>query len=99
MYRRVISPHAMHVRGAVRSLILGVIVTAFIQLSLLSSAQASGASPPECWPGKIKHDGHTISVSDVWFVASHMGKLVTKVGTLERMEPTVRCRGVLESMG
>jgi len=47
--------------------------------------QASGAAPPECWPGKIKHDGHTISVSDIWFIASHMGKLDTKVGTLERM--------------
>ena len=46
----------------------------------------SGAVAPECWPGKVKHDGHTISVSDIWFVASHLGKLVTKIGTLERME-------------
>merc|ERR1719171_1514182 len=35
----------------------------------------SGATTPEVWPGKIKHEGHTISVSDIWFVAHHMGKL------------------------
>jgi len=46
----------------------------------------STATAPECWPGKIKHDGHTISVSDVWFIASHMGMLETRVGTLERFE-------------
>ena len=37
--------------------------------------QASGAKTPDCWPGKIKHDGHTISVSDVWWVAHHLGML------------------------
>ena len=37
--------------------------------------QASGATTPDCWPGKIKHDGHTISVSDVWWVAHHLGML------------------------
>ena len=47
----------------------------------------SGSAVPEVWPGKVKHDGHTISVSDIWFVASHLGMLDTKVGTLERMEP------------
>lgn len=46
----------------------------------------SGATPPECWPGKVKHDGHTISVSDVWFIGCHLGMLETKTGTLERME-------------
>jgi len=46
----------------------------------------SGATQPEVWPTKVKHDGHTISVSDIWFVASHMGMLETQVGTLARME-------------
>jgi len=45
----------------------------------------SGAVAPEVWPGKVKHDGHTISVSDIWFVAHHLGKMCTKVGTLESM--------------
>ena len=37
---------------------------------------------------KIKHDGHTISVSDIWFVAHHMGKLTThSPATLDRMAP------------
>jgi len=46
----------------------------------------SGAATPEVWPGKIKHEGHTISVSDIWFVAHHMGKLTThSPATLERM--------------
>lgn len=40
---------------------------------------ASGATQPECWPRQIKHQGHTISVSDIWFVAHHMGKLETRV--------------------
>ena len=46
----------------------------------------SGATTPEVWPSKIKHDGHTISVSDIWFVAHHMGKLAThSPATLEHM--------------
>ena len=46
----------------------------------------SGAATPECWPSKIKHDGHTISVSDIWFVAHHMGKMRTHIGALEAMD-------------
>ena len=46
---------------------------------------ASGAALPECWPGHIKHEGHTISVSDIWFVAHHMGKLSTRVGAIESL--------------
>mmetsp|Transcript_11574 Transcript_11574/g.19735 ORF Transcript_11574/g.19735 Transcript_11574/m.19735 type:complete len:538 (+) Transcript_11574:1-1614(+) len=46
----------------------------------------AGATPPEVWPGKIKHEGHTISVSDIWFVAHHLGKMCTRIGELERME-------------
>ena len=34
---------------------------------------ASSATVPECWPKKVKHDGHTISVSDVWFIGHHLG--------------------------
>ena len=45
----------------------------------------SGAATPEVWPGKIKHDGHTISVSDVWWVGHHMGKLTTRVGELSHL--------------
>jgi len=47
--------------------------------------KASGAVTPEVWPGKIKHDGHTISVSDIWFIAHKMGKMCTRVGALESM--------------
>merc|ERR1711892_1607164 len=37
--------------------------------------EESTATPPSCWPGKIKHDGHTISVSDVWFIGHHSNYL------------------------
>lgn len=46
----------------------------------------SGATIPECWPEQIKHEGHTISVSDLWFVGHHMNKLCTKVGTVDRFD-------------
>merc|ERR1712151_134734 len=48
----------------------------------------SGATIPECWPEEIKHEGHTISVSDLWFVGHHMKKLCTKVGVVERFDET-----------
>lgn len=48
--------------------------------------EASGCQVPECWPKQVKHDGHTISVSDIWFVAHHMKKLSTKTGLIERIE-------------
>mmetsp|Transcript_17321 Transcript_17321/g.59359 ORF Transcript_17321/g.59359 Transcript_17321/m.59359 type:complete len:1386 (-) Transcript_17321:194-4351(-) len=47
----------------------------------------SGATLPECWPQRIKHDGHTISVSDVWWVAHHMGKLGTTLGEIADLSP------------
>ena len=31
------------------------------------------AKMPECWMKDIKHYGHTISVSDIWFVGHHLG--------------------------
>merc|ERR1740138_1552320 len=46
----------------------------------------SGATIPECWPEEIKHQGHTISVSDLWFVGHHMGKLSTKVGAIDHLD-------------
>lgn len=45
----------------------------------------SGATQPECWMGKIKHEGHTISVSDIWFIAHHLGKLKTVTGSISGM--------------
>jgi len=45
----------------------------------------SGATIPETWPKQIKHEGHTISVSDLWFVAHHMGKLRTVVGEVQSL--------------
>jgi hypothetical protein len=45
----------------------------------------SGATQPECWMGKIKHDGHTISVSDVWFIGHYLKKIETIAGTITGM--------------
>jgi len=45
----------------------------------------SGATQPECWMGKIKHRGHTISVSDIWFIAHHLKKLETITGSITEM--------------
>ena len=45
----------------------------------------SGATQPECWMGKVKHDGHTISVSDIWFIGHHLKKLETRVGEITSM--------------
>ena len=45
----------------------------------------SGATQPECWMGKIKHNGHTISVSDIWFIGHYLKKLATMVGTVTGM--------------
>jgi len=43
---------------------------------------ASKATPPACWPSKVKPTGHTISVSDIFFIAHWMEKVTTKVGTV-----------------
>lgn len=42
----------------------------------------SGATEPECWMGKIKHPGHTISVSDIWFIAHYLKKLKSVKGSV-----------------
>lgn len=47
--------------------------------------ELSGATQPECWMGKIKHDGHTISVSDIWFVGHYLKKIKTVTGAIQRM--------------
>jgi thioredoxin reductase len=48
---------------------------------------AAGCKVPECWPKQVKHEGHTISVSDVWFIGHHMKKLSTRSGEIDRIEP------------
>jgi 3-oxoacyl-(acyl-carrier-protein) synthase/methionine synthase II (cobalamin-independent)/thioredoxin reductase/acyl carrier protein len=37
----------------------------------------SGATMPECWMKDIKHYGHTISVSDIWWIAHYLGVMET----------------------
>ncbi len=57
--------------------------------------ELSGATQPECWMGKVKHEGHTISVSDIWFVAHHLKKIATVTGAITGMTET----GVVVSDG
>ncbi len=45
----------------------------------------SGATQPECWMGKVKHDGHTISVSDLWFIGHYLKKIETIAGQITSM--------------
>lgn len=45
----------------------------------------SGATEPECWMGKIKHTGHTISVSDIWFIGHFLKKIETVSGVITDM--------------
>ena len=45
----------------------------------------SGATQPECWMGKVKHDGHTISVSDIWFIGHYLKKIETMTGEITSM--------------
>ena len=42
----------------------------------------SGATQPECWMGNVKHEGHTISVSDIWFIGHFLKKIETKLGSI-----------------
>ncbi|CAJ1424691.1 unnamed protein product [Effrenium voratum] len=48
--------------------------------------EASGCIVPECWPKQVKHDGHTISVSDIWFIAHFMNKLRSNTGEIKCVE-------------
>lgn len=45
----------------------------------------SGATCPECWMGKVKHEGHTISVSDIWFIGHYLKKIRTVSGGITDM--------------
>ena len=47
--------------------------------------ELSGATQPECWMSKIKHEGHTISVSDIWFVGHYLKKIQTVTGEISSM--------------
>jgi len=47
--------------------------------------EISGATQPECWMGKVKHEGHTISVSDIWFVGHFLKKIETVTGEITGM--------------
>jgi len=47
---------------------------------------AAGCTTPSCWPKQVKEDGHTISVSDVWFIGHHMKKLSTRTGSIASIE-------------
>ena len=47
-----------------------------------------GANPPEAWDeGKLKADGHGISVGDMFFVAHYAQRTITKLGVVESLEP------------
>ena len=37
--------------------------------------EKSNAKQPECWPDNIKHYGHTISVSDIFFIGHYLGMI------------------------
>ena len=45
----------------------------------------SGATTPECWMGKVKHEGHTISVSDIWFIGHYLKKIRTIKGSITEL--------------
>ncbi|MDC0525534.1 phosphopantetheine-binding protein [bacterium] len=56
----------------------------------------SGATPPECWAqGNFLPDGHTVSVSDVYFVAHFAAVLSSTVGVATRFD----CNGVFLGIG
>ena len=50
---------------------------------------SSGASRPECWAteGMIKPDGHTVSTSDMFFIAHSLKMHETLLGEVVRLEP------------
>ena len=48
--------------------------SAFLVALWRMAYSASAATPPECWAdGVYRPDGHTVSVSDVWFLSHHHG--------------------------
>jgi len=61
----------------------------------------SGAHRPECWSeGLLKPDGHTVSVSDLFYIAHALERLSTLCGEVRRLDGTsihTRAGGVLEA--
>ncbi|KAL1508225.1 hypothetical protein AB1Y20_004342 [Prymnesium parvum] len=53
----------------------------------------SGATPPESWArGVYRPDGHTVSISDLHFVAHFLDRLSSRRGEIRAVEPAgVRC--------
>ena len=50
--------------------------------------QAAGASPPECWrKGRFRPEGHSVSVSDMYFLAHHLGLVHSEVALIRRFRP------------
>lgn len=46
----------------------------------------SGATIPECWMKDIKHYGHTISVSDIWWIAHYLGVMETVASDIQEFD-------------
>ena len=50
---------------------------------------STGAARPDCWAsGLLKPDGHTVSVSDMFFVAHHLRLVDTLIGEACSIEPS-----------
>ena len=87
-----------------------------IQLAWFKTYHRSGAKVPECWrerPRLLKPDGHTVSTSDLFFVAHHMQVADTLLGEVERVvsdgvvtqsygdapRATIRCETIVKCVG
>jgi 3-oxoacyl-(acyl-carrier-protein) synthase/enoyl-CoA hydratase/carnithine racemase/acyl carrier protein/thioredoxin reductase len=47
----------------------------------------SGATRPDCWKqGILKPDGHTVSTSDMYFIAHHLQVMETRLGEVARLD-------------
>ena len=52
----------------------------------------AGATRPECWQeGLLKPDGHTVSVSDMFYLAHHTGMLMTQLGEVDHLGERAVC--------
>ena len=52
----------------------------------------AGATPPECWAvGKFRPDGHTVSVSDMYFVAHFLQLLDTRCDVVQHINRVGVC--------
>ena len=62
-----------------------------------SAYDVGGAHRPECWAtGALKPDGHTVSVSDLFFVAHWLGLVTSQLAEVERfVRDGVRTHGGL----